>query len=105
MGACLAMPGPVPAAWLAARGHGKDTIRATILVMFVVAYSIALVLQAGMAGIEPATLRHSAMLAPATLAGLVIGRLLGGYLSERVYRWLLGTVLTITAGLLFLSPD
>ncbi|RLA23122.1 MAG: hypothetical protein DRQ63_11995, partial [Gammaproteobacteria bacterium] len=34
MGASLAMPGPVPAAWMSSRGFGKETIRATILVVF-----------------------------------------------------------------------
>ena len=39
MGGILAMPGPVPAAWMSARGYNKDTIRATILVLNVAVHS------------------------------------------------------------------
>ena len=34
MGVCLAMPGPIPAAWMSTRAFDKETIRATILAMF-----------------------------------------------------------------------
>ena len=40
MGTSLAMPGPIPAAWMSTKGFSKDTIRATILVMFVFALSL-----------------------------------------------------------------
>ena len=44
MGGSLGIPGPIPAAWMSAKGYGKDTIRATILAMFVVSYTFALIL-------------------------------------------------------------
>ena len=103
MGVCLAMPGPVPAAWMTASGYRKETIRATILAMFVVSYAIALVLQSALAGIEPEVLRQSALLIPATIMGIVLGHYLGRLISERGYRWIMATVLTITATVLFLS--
>ena len=103
MGACLAMPGPIPAAWMSARGFNKDQIRATILSMFVLAYAIALGLQAALADIESATIRFAAFLAPATILGLVIGNLISQRISAPVFRRILLTILALTAAVLFSS--
>ena len=97
MGSSLGMPGPVPAAWMLAKGFTKDTIRSTVLVMFVVAYGIALVLQLGLAEIGADTLRLTAMLVPATIGGIVVGRSLASRISESVFRWVLTTILALTA--------
>ncbi len=105
MGGSLAMPGPVPAAWMSARGFGKDTIRATILVMFVVAYTIALLLQFALAGISTDTLRLTATLAPPTLAGIIVGQILSSRISEVTFRWLLTIILAFTAIFLFATFD
>ena len=67
MGVCLAMPGPVPAAWMASNGYRKESIRATILAMFVVSYAVALALQAGLAEISADVARFSLLLAPPTI--------------------------------------
>ena len=101
MGASLAMPGPIPAGWMLTKGFSKQTIRATILLMFVVAYAIALVLQLGLAGIATESIGLSIMLAPATIVGIIAGRLLGGYLTEPAFRWLLVIILASTAIMLF----
>lgn len=101
MGGSLAMPGPVPAAWMAARGFGKDTIRATILVMFVFAYGIALVFQATLAGISADTLKLCAMLTPSTAAGVLLGRFLSSRISERTFRLALAIILLSTVVVLF----
>ena len=101
MGASLAMPGPIPAAWMSAKGFSKETIRATILVMFVFAYVVAMTLQLGLAEVGADSMRLSAMLAPATVAGVFIGRLLGDRLTEQTFRWLLVTILASTAIILF----
>ena len=101
MGASLAMPGPIPAAWMSARGFGKETIRATILLMFVFAYSVALVLQFGLAGIGADTLRLSILLAPSTVVGILAGRLLSRHITERTFRCLLVIILASTAIILF----
>ncbi len=103
MGVCLAMPGPVPAAWMASKGYRKESIRATILAMFVVSYTVALVLQAGLAGVGPEVSGFSMMLAPATVLGIVIGQYFSRRITERTYRWILVAVLTSTAMLLFSS--
>jgi len=103
MGVCLAMPGPVPAAWLAAKGFGKESIRATILAMFVVSYTIALVLQATMAEISPDVLRQAGLLVPATVLGVLCGHFFGRRISDRSYRPILVTVLALTAVVLFSS--
>ena len=101
MGASLAMPGPIPAAWMSTRGYGKETIRATILLMFVFAYSVALVLQLGLAGIGADTFRLCLMLSPSTVVGILAGRLLSKHLTERTFRWLLVIILASTAIILF----
>lgn len=101
MGASLAMPGPIPAAWMSARGHSRETVRATILVLFVFAYVIALALQFGLAGVGADSLAVSATLAPATIAGILVGRLLAHRISEQAFRRLLLIILGSTALLLF----
>jgi len=101
MGGILAMPGPVPAAWMSARAYDKDTIRATILVMFVVAYGFALLLQLALAGISANTVRLTALLVPSTVAGIVVGKFLSQRISEAVFRRLLTIVLALSVVFLF----
>ncbi len=101
MGASLAIPGPVPAGWMSTRGFSKETIRATILVMFVFAYLVALVLQFGLAGIGADAMRLSALLAPSTVVGILVGRLLSSRLTEQSFRWILIIILASTAIMLF----
>jgi len=105
MGGSLAMPGPVPAAWMLVRGFGKETIRATILVMFVVAYTIALLLQFLMAGISTETLALTAVLIPPTLAGIVVGHILSSHISEVTFRWSLIIILAFTVFFLLNTFD
>ena len=100
----LAMPGPVAAARLSALARAKDTVRATVLVMFVFSYLAALAVQAGFAGVARETWVFTATLAPATLIGVFVGRMLATRISERVFRRLIVTVLAATsAGLLITS--
>jgi len=101
MGGSLAMPGPIPAAWMSARGFDKETIRATILVMFVFAYVFALVLQIALAGISTNTLKLCAVLVPATVAGIMVGRFLSSRISEQTFRWVLVITLACTVVILF----
>ena len=101
MGASLAMPGPIPAAWMSAKEFSKETIRATILVMFLFAYVVALVLQFGLAGIGADTMRLSAMLVPSTIIGILVGRSLISRITEQAFRYLLVIVLASTAIILF----
>jgi len=95
MGGSLGIPGPIPAAWMSAKGYGKDAVRATILAMFFFSYTIALILQMTMGEIEPDTCITALILAPATLAGILAGRWLGGKLTESTFR---GALLFILAG-------
>lgn len=103
MSGSLAMPGPVPAAWMALHAYGKDTIRATILTMFLFSYLAALGLQSVWVGIGQDTLWRCVYLSPATLAGILIGRWVARLLSEQIFRWVLSAVLSATAGGLFFS--
>jgi uncharacterized membrane protein YfcA len=97
MGGSLAMPGPVPAAWMAARGVDKTTIRATILMMFVFAYALALALQFSLADISAETWRLCGSLAPSTVGGILLGRYISHRISQDVFRLLLIIILAATA--------
>jgi len=103
MGASLAMPGPVPAAWMAMIGLDKVTIRATILTMFLFAYSVALLLQVVMVGISVDTMQRCLELAGPTVVGILVGRYLSTKISERVFHLFLVAVLVITSVALFSS--
>jgi len=96
MGGSLAMPGPVPAAWMAARGIDKTTVRATILMMFVFAYAMALALQFVMTEIRTDTLELCARLAPATIAGIFVGKFLSKRISTNIFNGLLILILAAT---------
>jgi uncharacterized membrane protein YfcA len=76
MSTSLAMPGPAVAARMAALAQSKDAIRATVL---------------------QETLVLAAWLAPATLAGVVVGRLIVGWFSERGFRIVLSLLLAATS--------
>ncbi|MGI9204741.1 MAG: sulfite exporter TauE/SafE family protein [Woeseiaceae bacterium] len=103
MGGSLAMPGPVPAAWMAARGFGKVVTRATILIMFIFAYVAALLLQAFIVGISKDTVLFSAELAIPTAVGILAGRYLSHRISEAAFRSIIIVVLIATAVTLLLN--
>jgi uncharacterized membrane protein YfcA len=103
MSASLAMPGPVAAARMSSLAFPKETIRATILVMFVFSYSAAFASQAVLVGFSHATWTLTATLLPATLIGVLIGRLLVARISERAFRRLIIGVLVATSLSLFVK--
>ncbi len=102
MGGSLGIPGPVPAAWMSAKGYGKDAVRATILAMFVCSYTMALLLQLTMANISTDTFRLGFTLVPATIVGIIAGRWLSHHLTEETFRTILLVVLAAT-GILLLA--
>ncbi len=103
MSGALAMPGPIPAAWMAARSYDKQTVRATLLAMFLFSYLAAFGLQATLAGVSGETIWQGVLLAPPTVIGVFAGRLLAARLTERVFRRVLISVLGATTISLFLS--
>ena len=104
MSSSLAMPGPVVAAHMTSLAFPKETIRATILVMFVFSYTAAMAFQAALVDVEREAMILTATLAPATVLGIVLGRLSVGWISERMFRRLLIVVLAATSvSLLFVS--
>jgi uncharacterized membrane protein YfcA len=104
MSASLAMPGPVVAARMSSLAFPKETIRATILVMFVFSYSAAFAFQVGLVGFELDTTGIlTATLLPATLIGVLIGRMLVARISERAFRRLIVGVLVATSISLFVK--
>jgi len=100
MGGSLAMPGPIPAAWMSTRGIDKETIRATILLMFVFAYTVALVLQIILVGISTDTLWFCLIHTPSTVAGILVGGFLSQRISQPVFHWLLVVILSATVVIL-----
>lgn len=98
----LAMPGPVVAARMMAAERSKDSVRATILVMFVGSYIAAIAAQALMVGVSRDSLTLTASLAPATLVGVFLGRFAVSWISERGFRWILSIILVATAASLLL---
>lgn len=104
MSASLAMPGPVAAARMSSLAFPKETIRATILVMFVFSYSAAFAFQVGLVGFAwEDTGILTATLLPATLIGVLIGRMLVARISERAFRRLIVVVLVATSLSLFVK--
>ena len=97
MSSSLAMPGPVVAARMTSLAFSKETIRATVLVMFVFSYSAAMAFQAVLADVERETMILTASLVPATAIGVIIGRLSVAWISERMFRRLLIVVLAATS--------
>ena len=103
MSTSLAMPGPVAAARMSALAHAKDTIRATILVMFIFSYTAAYAIQALFVGVSRDAAGLTLTLLPATLIGVVLGRLAVAWISETVFRRLIVVVLLATALSLLVS--
>ena len=97
MSASLAMPGPVAAAHMSSLAYAKDTIRATMLVMFVFSYNAAIAFQAVLVGVSGETLSLAARLVPATLIGILLGRISVDWISERGFRRLITIVLVATS--------
>ncbi len=97
MSSSLAMPGPLPAAWMSALGRSKDSIRATILMLFIFSYGAAIALQALVAGVSVDTLTLTGTLVPATLVGVFCGRILADRISERAFRLVIVVVLAATS--------
>jgi len=103
MNASLAIPGPLPVARMVRLGATPETIRATILALFVFSYPVAITLQALMAGVSPATLKVTAALIPATLVGILIGRILASRITERMFIRITVVLLTATSLGLFVN--
>jgi len=97
MNTSLAMPGPAIAARMAALEHSKDAIRATVLMTLVFSYVLAVGFQAVLVGIARETLELTAWLAPATLAGVFVGRLAVARISERGFRTIVSVLLAFTS--------
>ena len=97
MNASLAIPGPLPVARMVRLGVTPETIRATILALFVFSYPVAITLQALMAGVSSATLKVTAALLPPTLVGILAGRILASRITERLFIRITLVLLTATS--------
>ncbi len=100
----LGMPGPVVAARMMVLEQGKDSLRATVLLMFVFSYLAAIAVQALLVGLSNEGLILSATLVPATLAGVFCGKLAVGWITELAFKRIISVMLVATAlSLLFVS--
>ena len=93
----LGMPGPVVAARMMVLEQSKETLRATVLVLFVFSYIAAIAAQAAMVGLSHDGLILTATLAPATLIGVFCGKLVVEWISERAFRRIISFMLIATA--------
>jgi uncharacterized membrane protein YfcA len=99
----VAMPGPAVAARMAALSRPKANIRATVLMVLVLANIAGMGVQAATVGVARETLVLTAWLAPATLVGVVLGRLIVHWFSERGFRIVLILLLGGTTLSLFVN--
>ena len=76
-------------------------LKFVILVMFVAAYSVAMLLQIGLAGIGAETMKLTATLVPSTIAGIIVGNIVSTRISELTFRRLLISILAFTTISLF----
>lgn len=96
----LAMPGPPVAAYMTAIVSGKEKLRATTLALFLVAYPLAFAAQAFGLGITAETWTATLDLAPATIAGTLLGLFLARSIGEPVFRHITVACLAASAGIL-----
>ncbi len=82
----LAMPGPPIAAYATAIRQNKDTVRATTLTAFLIAYPISFTLQWGVAGLSDTVMPLALALALPTAGGTLLGLFLGRLLPEWSFR-------------------
>ena len=85
MNASLAIPGVVPLVRMIHLSAVREAVRATILALFVFSYPLAIALQAVLAGLTPGTLKITSTLIPATLAGLIAGRVLVSRITQKSF--------------------
>ncbi len=97
MSTALAMPGPAAAARLTSLALPKLSVRATVLLLMVISYFGALVVQAGLIGIERQTIETAAWMLPAALVGTFFGRLFVSRIDEALFRQIITVVLIVTA--------
>ena len=79
--------------------QSKDSLRATVLVMFVFSYIAAIAVQAAMVGLSDDGLTLTVTLAPATLIGVFFGKLSVEWISERAFRRIISVMLLATAAI------
>jgi len=97
MSTSIAMPGPAVAARMAALAQPKASIRATVLMTLLLSNVAAIFFQATLVGVARDTLVLTAWLAPATLIGVAMGRLIVAWFSERGFRIVLTLLLSATS--------
>ena len=100
MGGMLAMPGPLAATWMSAKGFQKQEVRATVLAFFVFAYGANAILYAGVTGFSTEILKLTLLLMMPLIFGIIAGNRLAGLLNEKAFRWILLMVLLSTLSLL-----
>lgn len=102
-GGCLAMPGPTAVIRAAGLGLEKARVRATMVTFFAMVWPLIFAGQWLSLDIGRETFLNAAMLAPATLGGLMIGNWAASRASERVFRSMVMVFLVLTSMTLFVD--
>jgi uncharacterized protein len=92
----LGMPGPIVLIYLSALGAGKETMRGTLLALFVFSYAGALALQGWQVGIDGATWTTAAILIPVGLVGAAVGHAVSRFLDQRTFGFVVLAILVAT---------
>ncbi len=103
LNATLAMPGPPVAAYATAIKADMQTIRATTLVTFLLAYPVALGFQWGFSELSEELWTVGLPLALPTALGTLTGLLVAPLFDERIFRWVAVTFLTASVAALVLA--
>jgi uncharacterized membrane protein YfcA len=82
----LGMPGPPVMLYFSALNLERNTVRATLLSLFVFSYAGAAAVQAAVAGIALQTWIMAGVLAPCALVGAALGHWLSRGMSQRVFQ-------------------
>ncbi|MGF1679790.1 sulfite exporter TauE/SafE family protein [Photobacterium minamisatsumaniensis] len=85
MASALAMPGPVMVGYLSQCDLEKNTIRAAVIATSTISYSVSLILQMSIFGIDAQTWEYSLMLLPATFAGLFFGDYIAKFINPKLF--------------------
>ena len=96
MGGMLAIPGPIAAAWMSFKGFSKKETRASIIIFFVFIYGAIVGLYIVLTGISANILYLSLKLSPFILIGLFVGTFLSKIISEKIFQFILFSILILT---------
>ena len=103
MTSALGLPGPVTVLYLTGIGVGKTAFRALSLSLFVILYTLALLLQSATVGVPRRVWLAAATLAPLAGIGALVGHALARKIGEETFGWLVLILLFATGTYLLIT--